>query len=162
MALHKTYISSKKQFNHGFTLIEVLVVLTLLSIVFGSTLFFTADTYQRTAFLSERDNLVSVLQTARAKALNNVNQSKHGVALYPDGYSGYVVFEGYTLASSDILSRIYIASSYAVIVDGVSPNEIVFEQLSGNASYDGQITLIDQNRMATTSFSINHDGAISR
>ncbi len=162
MALRKTYTSDKNKSYDGFTLIEVLVVLTLLSMILGSTLFFTADTYQRTAFLSERDSLISVLQTARTKALNNVNQSEHGVALYPNGYSGYVVFEGHTLANSDISSRTYIASSYDVTIDGVSPNEIVFEQLSGNASYDGQIILEDTNRMATTGVFINHEGAIYR
>lgn len=148
--------------TRGFSLIEVLVVLALLGIVLGSTLFFTADTYQRTAFLSERDSLVSLLQTARGKALNNVNQRRHGVALYPVGYRGYVLFEGDTFISSDLASRTFTPASYEVTIDVASSVEIVFEQLSGNASYDGQIILIDQNRMATTSIFVNYEGAISR
>lgn len=162
MVLHKTYISKEKSVHAGFTLIEVLVVLALLGTVLGATLFFTTSTYQRTAFLSERDSLISVLQNARGKALNNVNQRKHGVAIFPVSYTGYVLFEGDTFLSSDISSRTYTPSAYHITFDDLKPAEIIFDQLSGNASYDGQITLIDGNRLATTSIFVNYEGAIGK
>lgn len=162
MALLKTYISKQSFVHSGFTLVEVVVVLALLSIVLSSTLFFTSDTYQRTAFLAEKESLVSLLQTARGKALNNSNQQQHGVALYQDGYEGYVLFVGENFASSDVSLHTYITATYPITLDASSPQEIIFDQLSGNASYEGLIILRDGNRGATTGVRINHEGAILR
>jgi prepilin-type N-terminal cleavage/methylation domain-containing protein len=148
--------------QRGFSLVEVIVVLALLSIICGSTLFFTSSTYQRTAFLSERDSLLSVLQTARGRALNNSNQTNHGVALYPSSYMGYVLFEGDTYVNSNPSFHTFVPALYPVTIDPSSPKEIVFEQLSGSASYSGYVILTDGNRMATTAISINFEGAISR
>jgi prepilin-type N-terminal cleavage/methylation domain-containing protein len=162
MVLHKTYISKVSVVHSGFSLIEVLVVLALLGMVLGSTLFFSSDTYQRTAFLAEKDNVLVALQTARGKALNNSNEQPHGVALYPAGYNGYVIFVGATFVSANASLNTYIPASYPVTLEVSSPQEIVFEQLSGNASYNGQVILVDSNRTATTGIAVNYEGAILR
>jgi prepilin-type N-terminal cleavage/methylation domain-containing protein len=145
----------------GFTLIEVLVVLGIVSVLLSSTLFFNFDTYRGDAFRAEGKILQSLLQTARADAMNNIGQQPHGVALHPDGYNGYVIFEGEDYAHADIHTLVQIPESYHISLSLDSPHEIVFSQLSGDADFQGEIILIDAERQASTSIYINYEGNIS-
>ncbi len=162
MELRKTFIDNEVSGRGGFTLIEVLVVLSLITIVIGSTLFFDINMYRGEAFRAERENLVIALQTARANALNNINQHKHGVAINPGGYEGYVVFEGNDYASSDPTSWKEIPSSYNIDLDPnpVFLKEVVFSQLSGDVSLPGDIKLLDPLRNTFTTITVNHEGKI--
>lgn len=136
------------------------MVLTIVSMLVGATLFFDITNYRGEAFRAERNNLVVALQTARADSLNNVNQKTHGVAINPNSYEGYVVFEGTDFASSDEDTHTKIPASYPVVLASSSPDEIVFAQLSGNANYNGEIVLLDTKRSASTSIVINYEGKI--
>ena len=160
MVLHKTCIARTSRRGEGFTLIEVLLVLAVISMIVGATLFFDVNGYRGDSFRAERNNLVVALQSARADALNNVNQHKHGVAINPAGYKGYVIFEGDTYASSDVTSRKDIPASYPVTLDVSSPSEVVFSQLSGNANMSGELILLDTLRNASTTIVINYEGKI--
>ncbi len=159
MELHKIFINSNNR--NGFTLIEVLVVLGIVGVVLSSTLFFNLDSYRGDAFRAEGKILQSLLQTARGDAMNNINQQSHGVALHPDGYNGYVLFEGadYAHANEDTVVQIY--ESYHMTPSLGSPHEVVFTQLSGNSNFQGDIILNDETRGAITSISITYEGSIS-
>ncbi len=159
MVLRKTS-TNKLRTHQGFTLIEVIVVLAIITMIIGATLIFDINSFRGEAFRGERNNLVVALQTARADALNNVNQSKHGVKINPSGFSGYVIFEGNSFGSSTPSLREEIATSYPVTISSSSPDEIIFTQLSGDANFDGEVVLIDEERNATTSIVINHEGKI--
>ena len=50
----------------GFTLVEVLVVVGLVTLLLGATLFFDVQGYRSDAFRAERTKLVTALQTAEA------------------------------------------------------------------------------------------------
>ena len=64
---------------YGFTLIEVLVVVTLCGIIMSTGLILSQSSIGHTYILSERDTLVSLLTTARGHSLANINQTPHGV-----------------------------------------------------------------------------------
>ena len=144
----------------GFTLVEVLVVLGVLTFILGATVVFDMTGYRGDAFRAERTTLVTALQTARADALNNVQQSKHGVAINPDGFAGYVLFAGDRYADADPVTRTMIPMSYPVTFGSTSPREVVFDQLSGDTGFNGQTEIIDQGRSATTAIVINYEGKI--
>ena len=95
----------------GFSLIEIVVVMAIMTIVLSCWLFFSSDTYQRSAFLAERDLLITALQIARADAQNNIHQKPHGVAILPPTYDGYVIFEGVDYEQRDTTSEIFIPAS---------------------------------------------------
>ena len=136
------------------------MVLGLVTILLGSTLFFDVTSYRAQSFRAERNNLVVALQTARADSLNNINQSKHGVAINPGGYAGYVLFEGDSFAASNPATRVSIAASYPVTLASTSPQEVVFAQLSGDTGFSGQLLLTDVERQATSAIVINYEGKI--
>ncbi len=161
MVLRKIY-SHKQPVAHtaGFTLIEVIVVVAIMGVVLGASLFFTSSQFKRESLHSERRLLVTALQTARSNAMNNVRQTAHGVALYPDGFNGYVIFSGSSYASRLVGTETKLSSQYPVVLGSGTPHEIVFSQLSGDASYDGEIILIDLSSHSSTSVNINYAGKI--
>ncbi len=147
--------------RNGFTLIEILVVIGIAGVLGSLLLFVDFNSYRGDAFRAEVSALGSSLQTARADALNNINEEKHGVAIHPAGYDGYVVFEGASYATRNGSRDVPIKAAYGVTISMSSPTEIVFDQLSGNANYDGDITLTDPNRAMDAVLSVNHEGKIS-
>ena len=148
-------------FKRGFTLIEMLIVIGLVGVIATMSLFIDINSFRGDAFRSEVNNLGIALQTARADALNNIDEKSHGVAINPSGYSGYVIFEGNDYSTRDVSKDENMESSYKVTFGLTSPTEVVFEQLSGDANYDGDITIIDPNRNMQALISINHEGKIS-
>ena len=75
----------------GFTLVEMLIALSILFVVGCVGFLIVPGIYKAQVVVSERDTLVEVLERARAKALGNVRQSDHG--LFVDSQD-YVLFEG--------------------------------------------------------------------
>ena len=145
----------------------MLIVIGIILILAGLSLFMDLNGYRGDAFRAEVSSLGTALQTARADALNNIDEEKHGVAIHPEGYDGYVIFEGENYAARNHSLDVQIQASYEVNISPSSPTEIVFDQLNGDAltstglNYDGAITFIDPNRAMTAVLLINHEGKIS-
>ncbi len=162
--------------NRGFTLIEIVVVIGLTLMLIGLAAGIDLGGFFGDSFRAERAELVTVLQTARADALNNVDQLPRGVAIFPaDHPQSYVLFAGNDYGTSDPGRRKAFDSSYHVSFSANSPSVIVFCQLSGDATrgiaagtgcdddanaFNGSITMTDP-RGRTLSININHEGAIS-
>ncbi|MFZ2484646.1 MAG: hypothetical protein WAX80_01700 [Minisyncoccia bacterium] len=147
--------------SKGFTLIEIFVVIGIVMVVVTTSMFIDFGSYRGDAFRGEQASLGISLQKARANALNNINQKKHGVAIRPGGYDGYVIFEGDSYATRDITKDEEVEASYGVTFSVSTPSEITFDQLSGNANYSGDITMTDPERGMTGVISTNYEGRIS-
>lgn len=154
--------------NRGFTLIELLTVFGMLTALTGLFLFMNVNSYLGADFRAERNELVTVFQTARSEALNNRDQKPHGVIIGPiDHPQSYISFEGQNYSSSDPASRIQMDMRYPGEIISSLPIEIIFSQLSGDAldasgnKYDGDITMFDSRRNLNFIISINHEGRIS-
>ncbi len=160
---HK-HMSNKKIKNKkgGFTLIETVIVLGVITIAAGTLMFVDLTSYNASQFQSATNNLISVLQTARASSLNNVDQSAHGVAIFPiDHPTSYVIFEGSSYSARYAPKDEIIDSGYAVDLGNGSLKEIVFDQLSGDVDANGSIVLIDHVRKLSFTISVNYEGRIS-
>ncbi|MES2023876.1 MAG: type II secretion system protein [Patescibacteria group bacterium] len=157
-------MSNKKIKNKkgGFTLIETVIVLGVITIAAGTLMFVDLTSYNASQFQSATNNLISVLQTARASSLNNVDQSAHGVAIFPiDHPTSYVIFEGSSYSARYAPKDEIIDSGYAVDLGNGSLKEIVFDQLSGDVDANGSIVLIDHVRKLSFTISVNYEGRIS-
>ena len=115
--------------TRGFTLIEILVVLGILAVIAGSGLAFTLDSYRGYLFRSEYTTVTHMLAKARSRAINNFNESAHGLKILGDQY---VLFVGGDYATSDSDLQEIFPRNTALSVAG--EDEIVFEQLTGNAN----------------------------
>lgn len=86
------------------------------------------DAIGRSNAHAERDAVVSLLTTARARAQANVDESAHGVHI---GSDAYTVFQGSTYTAGAPTNRTYPRDA-GIMLAGAT--EIVFFQLSGDAT----------------------------
>ncbi len=132
----------------GFTLIELIVVVAILSILATFGFLVSLDFYRSYAFNSERDTVVSLLQKARSDALNNVGQVPHGLHFENNKY---VLFDRAIFGSLQSQDQIIPADIY--ISHGV-PTDVVFIQLSGD-TVPQTISLNDNRRSAVITLNAN-------
>ncbi len=142
-----------KIIGEGFTLIEIIVTLSIAAVIFTLATFVSMDLYRGNSLDGQRDMLVGILQRARGQAMNNINQSPHGVHMSGNGYT---LFQG--LDWQDRLSVLDInfppdAASFFGISD------VVFNQLSGSSGTVGDIVISQNNKQLTVS--INSQGQIA-
>ncbi|MBC7836540.1 hypothetical protein H7X87_02065 [Acetobacteraceae bacterium] len=141
-------------------MLEILIVIGLFAIIGTFAMFIDMGSLFGNSFRGEERTIVTLLQNARADAMDNVGQAPHGLAIYPaDNPDAYVLFAQSAYAT-DPLSHRVVEEAYDIEISG-APVEIVFEQLSGNSNFEGTITLTDPNRGITSEITINHEGAIS-
>lgn len=141
---------------------EMLIVMGIILVIASTPLFIDLTSYRADAFRAERATIATLLQKARADALNNIDQEPHGVALFPaDHPHSYVVFEGSSYAASDPAKREVTDESYPIVFGATSPSEVVFNQLDASTNFNGDIIVVDTQRAATSTITINREGAIS-
>ena len=133
-------------------MIELVVVLAIFGAIMIMGLFFDFTFYRGSSLNADVDIFVSVLQRARAKAINNINESNHGIYIGPDDY---VLFQGevYTDPLRD-KSFDQNISRHSGLLFNIS--ELVFSRISGNSSFEGDIIITGSNKIAT--ISLNHEG----
>lgn len=161
MKLHRVYRDKK-----GFSLIELLVVGALISLLLGLSLLIGYDSVARSSVSNERDLVVSLLNTVRAKALANVNESDHGLYVDADNYVLFELRDGEDdFGESDEDSHREIPRGKDVEITGpdgtTDPFEIIFIQLSADVPEDygvGTITLFGSGQ--STTIEINKYGRI--
>lgn len=140
--------------DSGFTLIEILIVISILSILVGLGLFIGIDFYRGYNLRLERNVAASVLQKARNQSMNNIGQSNHGVYIKDNGFT---IFQGPSYVGRNISFDQTILSNPSITRSGL--NEIVFSQLSGQSNASG--TIILNNGTSSTTINVNYEGAIS-
>ena len=159
MALPKIY--TRNPHNNGFTLLEVLLVLAMLGFIAATTLVFSIGYFQSEIQRTEEDTLIYLLQFARAKAMQNVDGTAHGVAIDPDGLKQFVLFSGNNFTSADPATMSTFDRSSNFILATSSSKEIVFSQLSGAVVESGDIVFIDATKSNVSStITVNYEGAI--
>lgn len=133
------------------------VFLSIVGLVFDSSL----ENLNKSSTHNEADNLISLLQHARAKATSNicrdsscVGGSAHGLSIQ---YDSFVVFEGSTYNSANRTLDQITPRNINYISTGI--NEIVFANLSGDAVVSGDIILTATTGEKLT-ISIGQEGQI--
>ncbi len=139
--------------GRGFTLVELLLTIALLSIIAGAGLVMQFSSLSRMQLENERDLVVALLVSERAKALANINQEPHGIHITE---SDFILFEGDSFNSTDPLNTV-IARNTHITVTPV-PVTLVFEPLSAN--FSGPDTLMLSNAERSYTIELNQTGRI--
>ena len=140
----------------GFTLIEIVVVIALFTIITSLGLIMGLDAFRNTLHRSEVATVVSLLEKARSRAVNNIDQATWGVCY---------------LAPNYLILKDSAACDPAVATDKVEANKavatasdfthtfpvVVFSQLSGTTTPEN-FDVKEAARISTVS--INHEGTI--
>jgi prepilin-type N-terminal cleavage/methylation domain-containing protein len=129
--------------SRGFTLIEILVVLSVLVLITGLTLFSFRDLNRSQALDKNAMSLVSLLEEARSLTLASKDDSEYGVYFGPEEV---VLFKGEDFNSGEAV-RTFSLHSIVEMSDvlGGSSDQVVFERLTGKASASGTVTLSLKN-----------------
>lgn len=138
----------------GFTLIEIVVAIGILTALGAMGLFVAIEQYRTYALEADLGTAVSLVQRARTKAMANIGESQHG--FYTDG-NNYVLFRGSSYADRDPNYDEEIPVAPVVSVSGTQ--EFVFSQLEGIANPTGDLTLDNDKRSRI--ISVNSAGRIS-
>lgn len=150
MSLPRTYIRNQK----GFTLVEILVVMAILASLLSMGLFFDFAFYRHTSFGTDVDTFTAVLRRARAKAINNIDASEHGVYVSVDKF---ILFEGSSYPTATATEE--ISRNTGMTFSGIPVNGIVFSRLSGDSGFEGDITITGFEK--TKVITINNEGLIN-
>lgn len=133
-----------KENNTGFTLVEVLIVIAVLSIL-STVIAFDFISFRKTSNLDNNvQEFVSVLKLAQNKSLSSENYSKYGVYINTVvSPNQYTLFAGDTYASNPSSYHIYYlqnnAEFYGISMGG--GNEIVFDKLTGASEESGSVSI---------------------
>lgn len=136
----------------GFTIIEIIVVLGILSMLLILSIAISFQHYKSFALHAERDRVVGILTQSRTLAMVNSNRLPHGVHVTSDSF---IIFQGQEFITTDPQNTI-ISSDTAVGHNGIS--DIIFTQVSGNVLQTGTISL--NNASGSEDISINTEGLI--
>ena len=151
----------------GFTLVELLVVIGLFAVIGSITLIESMSSFRGSSFRSERDMLVATLYKARSQAANNIclgstctDGKPHGVRFAGDHYT---LFQGGSYAARDPALDETIAPRYAISFGPGSITDVVFQQLSGDATTSPpnvwNINLVD-SAGKSSAIELNSEGRI--
>lgn len=137
----------------GFTLVEIILTLTILGIILGATAPVAWSFFQRVELSSEVRNNLAYFKLARSYALSNRNKNPHGVLI---ATTSSVIFEGHSYAARIVSKDITFPRSR--IVGATSTiYEIIFTPLSATTT-PTTITLF--NSYGSTTITINSEGKI--
>jgi len=124
-------------YQRGFSLIEIIVVLGILALIASIGLFVSMDFWRGSSSHSEQDSVVSLLENARSQSLNNIDQVRHGVH-FDASPLRYTEFECTSSTCTDYSGAdtskdlvINSSSNNVSVTAPVLPFDIIFDQLNG-------------------------------
>jgi prepilin-type N-terminal cleavage/methylation domain-containing protein len=125
----------------GFTLVEVLVVLSIMSVLGGLTFVGLGAVANGYALSGAHRQVLSLLEEARAHSLASTNDHAHGVHF---GTGVVTIFAGDTYDSADPNNRVVTLSGRASL-SSVSlaggGSSVVFGRASGRTAQHGTVTI---------------------
>lgn len=144
--------------NHGFSLIEIIVVLAIIGMIAAFGIIAGIDTYQRYNFRSQADATSALLQKARSESINNIGGRKHGV--YFADSDNLILFRTVTdYAGRESGYDFKIEKAKTVTYSYTCGNDqVIFTQLSGQTAACN-ITLTEGTKSVIVS--VNNEGGIN-
>lgn len=136
----------------GFTLIEILAVIFIISILAGIGLVAFRSYRQALTLDGNARQIVSALRLAQNQTISSLNASAYGVHF---DANQYVIFIGPIYNPSDSANQIFHLSPaieiYDISLTGNGP-EVLFDRLSGRTEQPGRVSLrviVDQSKTET-------------
>lgn len=151
--------------HRGFTLIEILIVIAILTILIASATTVDFGDFRKSSFNDTRNLILLSLQKSRSNAMNTIctgtsctTGSAHGIRIET---TRYIIFQGSTYNSIDPTNEIvYLPENTRL--RGMT--EIIFEKLTGNTrttpAGTQDLVLYDSSSHISTT-TIGNEGQIS-
>lgn len=128
--------------SQGFTLIEIMITITLVMIFFSASVYYLGNFYIAAQLNKTTDTLSTQLNLSRIRAQAGKNDSRHG--MYIDNLNkAFTLFEG-----NSYLTRVPendITTEYSPAISIIGLNEIIFDINSGHPSSYGMLSITSPN-----------------
>ena len=145
--------------QRGFTLTEILIVLSLLVILSVSTLVVFQTVAEDSALRTSAQEVYSVFADARTDTLASKNDTVYGVHV---SSTEMIYFVGDTYTPSLGTNVSYPLSRNVTATSSLTggATEVIFERLTGNTSASGTITVTESGSGASTTLTLYLSGLI--
>jgi prepilin-type N-terminal cleavage/methylation domain-containing protein len=133
----QNHINNKK----GFTIIEILIVLSILTLISFITFGFFVDYRKSQGTTQDVELIASLLYKARSDAISSNGSSDYGVHF---ASSTATTFKGTTYNPSDPVNQVFsfTAGNFLSIISLTSGGvDVVFNKLTGETNQPGSLTL---------------------
>jgi len=136
----------------GFTLVETLIVVTILAGLVGFTFVELSKFKTRHSFDLDSESLVAALSNAQSKAIQQENGSAWGVRFTNGTQDTYAIFSGTTFNTSTVVTEENLsAASVYTIPPSSSSTDVVFNKLTGAPSGGEKFITIQRSGGSETS-----------
>lgn len=116
-------------YHHAFSLVEILVVLSILSVLAYVGIFATTAARDRTELRALSNTIMLHLEESKARAVSGSGGTAHGV-WFDDNQ--YVQFSGTTYTPSASDNVVYeVSEEFTLSVSPLSQDEVVFNRITG-------------------------------
>ena len=144
----------------GFTLVEILVVIAIISVISGITFYFFGNANDRQVLEKNVSGVTSLIRNARLLSVASKNASVFGIHFESDKA---VLFEGSSYSAGSPFERI-IDLSREVYIPSYSLNgggsDVVFSRLVGETINYGTVTISLKDNSTSTVITILKTGVI--
>ncbi len=143
----------------GFTLLEMLIVLAIITIIAGISMQVFQSLYQDSALRAGGSEVYGALVSARSDTLAAQNDTVYGVRVSSSTVTRFI---GASYTPGSATNKVYtfegeVFATSSLITSGTN---IIFERLTGEPSATGTIYIRDTNGTGTTTIVIHASGLI--
>lgn len=146
--------------NSGFTIIEIVLVLTILAILFGLSMLYYQTTQVRADLNAQISNFVGLTRLAQSSAEAGLNGTSHGVHLDEDRY---IIFAG-DIYDADDPSNYEVVLPPTITIDEYVLNDggstVLFSPPNGSTNDYGTIVFLSEQINQSKTITITNAGSI--
>ncbi|MCK5510125.1 prepilin-type N-terminal cleavage/methylation domain-containing protein [Candidatus Parcubacteria bacterium] len=153
-----------KKYKKGFTLLEIILSITIIIVLAGAVSPFYVDWKNAVELDTAVSQLKQDLRFARARSLSGYNDSPHGAYfdINPSGADKIVVYQGSSYAAREVgYDKEYIFDVSLSLDTIITGNEINFSQGLGEPSQTGEVSITNEHTEETAVSAINSLGLIN-
>lgn len=142
----------------GFTLIEFLIVVTILVVVAGVILWSLNSFRSRQAVKNTKSEIISALALARSRSLNGLDDKTHGVNF---SSAQLTIFSGATFAAGAPGNQTVDLPLVSLSLNLAGGDSVVFNRLTGSTVNAGKIVITSLSGQNTATITILSTGLVA-
>ena len=145
-------------FKKGFSLVEIIIAVSILSILTTMALLSMSDHRDRLLVKTTTDTLISRLEETKTKAQAGKNNEDQGIKIFNDSY---ILFSGNSYSSSDSENQEFEISNSVELI--FNEDEFTFEKITGevNNNITIKVSLIN-NASTSINLIVDENGTITK
>lgn len=145
----------------GFSIIEILVVLALMTVLISITLVAFVSSRKNESLKSDTETVVQILQQARSQTISSKNASSYGVNF---ATSSLTLFPGTTYSSSNSANLVTALTKNTTISTTLpgGTSALVFNRITGEINQSSTVTIVVSNDTSSTTIKVYKTGIIER